>query len=175
MRGWWLGILVACGSTEPLDNFDPDAGVRVTEDAGARTVEVGTGRDFFQSLDEAGQVDIILGPQGGGRVEGYHIWGGARFVGFASQGALVRMRYYLDSDGALLADQERRQNLQPSQGTFVTYGFAPRLSDCCLAEGQMVRMRVDITDMNGNTGSDERAVMTRGVCEDGPGGPSLCP
>ncbi|MBI4820666.1 MAG: hypothetical protein HY791_30660 [Deltaproteobacteria bacterium] len=138
------------------------------------TLEIGTGTERFEEIMEGQTLPIILGPQGGGRAGGYHIWHALRSRGFDPISVEATFRTVLPS-GEELAKETRRYDLAPgtTSGTYVAYGSAPRLRDCCLAEETDVVMSVDLTDAHGVTGHAEQRVHTT-YCADHDGS-HICP
>lgn len=185
---WGLLALAACGAdvSTPADAGDQTDSGAVPGDAGAldlgfvdgavpNPVEVGTGADGFMPLATGDTVRFEQGPQGGGRLMGFHIWGAVRAKGFAPQGALVRMRYLSLPNREVIGLQERMVTLQPDGDAFVAYGFATRMVDCCAILSQRIIMRAEIQDRNGQTGADEREVMTEAACIDNTTQTNVCP
>src|SRR5688500_10565276 len=87
-------LLFACNSNTDDDDDvgdvgSPDALVITdsgTPDSGFDQVEIGTGVEMFETLTMNEVVNIILGPQGGGRMGGYHLWHAVRVRGFNPEG-----------------------------------------------------------------------------------------
>ena len=158
---------IACGS-DPQSMMDGGT----EPDAGTMEVEIGTGVDNFIPLTEGQAVDIILGPQGGGRNGGFHIWHSVRTRNIHPENVLLKFETRVASTGQLIATQERRANLRPSGDDYVAHGIAPWLMDCCLAEDNDVRMAVEVIDDTGSMGSDARVVHASFCVE---GGFSVCP
>lgn len=181
-RGGWLilGLVLGCGGTDGGDPGGGDAGLGVGVDAGpggpsGPTVEIGTGSTGFVPIVEGETLPLEVGPQGGGRFDGYHIFAAMRVVGFAPNRILGTFQI-LDADGNVQAEQARRfPRLQPDGDGFVAFAVAPRLMDCCLVEDQPVTLRVEVVDENGLTGRDERRIQAGAMCEnpDSPGN-SVC-
>lgn len=182
-------LLLGCGSGEG-DPTPADSGLG-SEDGGSgdagpidlgfvdgsvpNPVEVGTGVDGFVPLRDGQLIEVSQGPQGGGRLMGFHIWGAVRVRGFAAQGALVRFRYLALPSRAAIGIQERMVTLQPEGDTLVAYGFATRLNDCCAILDQRIVMRVEVQDRNGLMGADEREVTTPSACVDNTTQQDVCP
>lgn len=170
--------LGACGSSDPI-GATPDVGFMVGPDGGtvpARTVEIGTGLDRFEALSEDQLLPLQVGPQGGGRFDGYHIYASVRVRGYASDDLLATFRI-LSADRQVQAEQARRfPRLQPEGEAFVAYAVAPRLMDCCEVENKTVYLSVEVQDTNGETGMAEQRVVAGPICEDPENrGQSLCP
>ncbi|MBI2375479.1 MAG: hypothetical protein HYV07_15900 [Deltaproteobacteria bacterium] len=173
---------VECGA----DCFDLDAAV--SADAEMRSldaatiegdaalgpsVEVGTGFEAFEPLPEV--IPLSLGPQGGGRIEGYHIWGAVRTKGVEPNGLRVLFMILDAETRSAHARTERLVDLQPvGDGRFVAYGFAPRLHDCCLVRGTSILIHAQVIDSKGGTAWDEKEALAEPVCADSTGA-DICP
>ncbi len=184
----WLLLTLACGSegtpsdagttsadtgSPALDGgLDQDQGVSV--DASGPRCEVGTGVDLFEEVAEDQVVALSLGPQGGGRYSGYHIWSSVRVNGVSPQRALVRFKLLLADTGTEIGRQERQFNLEPNGNNFVAYGVAPWIDDCCPVRNQAVLMQVELQDQNGLSCTDQRRVRAADRCPD-PNGVDICP
>lgn len=190
LLGVWVAVwLVGCGSSDggpppsdvgqgavdagPGDSGPIDLGF--VDGAVPNPVEVGTGVDGFVPLADGQLIELSQGPQGGGRLMGFHIWGAVRVRGFAAQGTLVRFRYLSLPDRAAIGIQERMVTLQPEGDALIAYGFATRLNDCCAILDQRIVMRVEVEDRNGLAGADEREVTTPGACIDNTTQQDVCP
>lgn len=164
-----LCVLAAACSNEP--DTHPDAAVRT-----GPSVEVGTGSSGFQELIEGQTIPFIQGPQGGGRYEGYHFWGAIRTVDYDPDEASIRLIYLRADDREEFARQERILPLQPAgDGSFVAWGFAPRIRDCCEVRNIEVIMRAEIEDNGGKSGFDEIRVRSQDSCLDILTDVSVCP
>jgi len=174
--GAWA--LVGCGSSDPGSSSGQDAGTLPGTDGGevSASVEIGTGIDRFEPITEDQVLPLDVGPQGGGRFEGYHIYSAVKVRGYAHQNLLATFRI-LDDARDVQAEQSRNfRILQPDGDAYVAYAVAPRLMDCCVVEDQPIYLSVEVTDSNGLTGSDERRVRAGPLCEDPENpGTSLCP
>ncbi len=185
---WATLLMLSCGSegtpspsdagqsaedVGPSDTGPVDLGF--VDGAVPNPVEVGTGVDGFVPLADGELIELSQGPQGGGRLMGFHIWGAVRVRGFAAQGTLVRFRYLSLPDRAAIGIQERMVTLQPDGDALVAYGFATRLNDCCAILEQRIVMRVEVEDRNGVTGADEREVTTPAACIDNTTQQDVCP
>lgn len=145
-------------------------------DASAPSIEVGTGSSGFEALREDQRVPFIQGPQGGGRYEGYHLWGALRAVGYDPEDATIRLIYLRADDREEFARQERILPLQPAgDGSFVAWGFAPRIRDCCEVLNIEVIMRAELEDRSGKSGFDEIRVRSEDRCVDILTQDSVCP
>ncbi len=176
------GLGLACGAdgvSDAPDAATADGGAQVGSDGGTAsgpTVQIGTGLDRFEALTEDQVLPLQVGPQGGGRIEGYHIYSAVRVKGYASDNLLATFQI-LDANRQIQAEQARQfPRLQPDGDAFVAYAVAPRVMDCCVVENQPVYLRVEVEDTNGLTGSDEMRVVAGPICEDPENrGQSLCP
>lgn len=175
-----LLLLTACGEQAPTADggfpADAESGLdaSVLEDAGGPSLEIGTGVDRFEELVEGQEIEIILGPQGGGRWGGFHVWHGVKTQGFDPEGIMLSFRTYLADTREEIASQERRANLIPLDGTsYVAYGIAPPFLDCCKAEDQDIILAVEIRDATGRTGTSEKQAHAT-YCLDASGA-SVCP
>ena len=158
--------LAACGTSGPGSTDDPDSGVAAGQDAATPTVEIGTGVDAFESIVEDQVLELRVGPQGGGRFEGYHIFSAVKVDGYDPVNLLATFQI-LSEDRQVQAEQARQfPRLQPDGEAYVAFAVAPRLMDCCVVEDATIYLRVEVRDQNGLTGSDERRVHTSALCED---------
>jgi hypothetical protein len=141
-----------------------------------RVVEVGTGMDTFLPLMTDQMVNFVIGPQGGGRYMGYHIWSAVRTHGYNPNGATVRITVLSATTGVVHASQTRIVQLEPHGADDIAYGIAARLDDCCAVAGRPILMHADVTDQDGNHGVDERRLLPEAVCPS-PADPmvSICP
>ncbi|MBI4816542.1 MAG: hypothetical protein HY791_09790 [Deltaproteobacteria bacterium] len=141
-------------------------------DAGeAKVVEVGTGYERFEELTEDQEIRLTLGPQGGGPIEGYHIWSAVRTSGLEPGGLRVLFTILDAETRSVHARTERLVDLQPTaDGRFVAYGFAPRLHDCCVVRGTSILMHAEVIDSGGMAAWDEKRVRAAAMCSDGQGG-----
>ena len=183
MRRWTCMLALAATAAACSGGPGSDAGAPPStsldaggaEDAGPAdmVVEIGTGVDDFIPLEVGQAVEITLGPQGGGRSGGFHIWHAVRVWNAEPRDVLLSFETLSADSGALLGAQARRVNLRPSGEAFVAYGIAPWLTDCCLAQDQDVIMSVEVRDAEGRVGVDQRRVRA-GQCLDHEGA-SVCP
>jgi hypothetical protein len=169
----------ACGSSSGRTSPDASLGqdAQPIVDAAVKTstsVSVGTGKDAYQALNEGQMVSLTEGPQGGGRYMGYHIWSGVSTKGFDPSAVTVDVAILDAMNSAVLAHEARLIPLERNGDTFVAYGIAPRISDCCLAESKPVTLRAHVTDRNGLMGSDQKTVIA-GPCLNMATGARVCP
>ena len=172
---WVLCTSLACSGPHNGDSGDSGVGRDTGGSVDERTLRVGTGFDAYEPLTEGELVELVVGPQGGGRFSGFHIWSGFRVENYNPTDVRATYRIMtLEND--VLALQERvYAGLEPNGDGFVSYGAAPRLDDCCLAETSTIVLRVDIVDGDGMNASASVEVRT-GICEDSERpGFSLCP
>jgi hypothetical protein len=168
--------LGGCGS-EPLDSA-ADAGRAADAGAGASDastgvqVEIGVGEDGFMPVVEDQRVELVLGPQGGGRFEGHHVSVAVRTRGLSPLGVKLTFRL-LAEDRTEVAVQPRVFDLARRGDDLVAYGVRPRVSDCCLVAERALYLAVEAEDAEGKKGSDERRVRA-GPCLD-ERGVSRCP
>jgi hypothetical protein len=162
------------GLSEDAAAIPPDAGTAL--DAGGPVIEVGTGMDTFMPLMTDQMVNFVIGPQGGGRFMGYHIWTAIRTQGFNPNGAMVVATIRTASTGVVHAMVSRIIQLEQHGPDYIAYGIAPRFDDCCLVAGKPLVMRAEITDQDGKHGADERRVLPEAICPS-PANPSvsICP
>jgi hypothetical protein len=160
--------LCSCSGGGPrdggLDARPQDDGTDLTL-AGV-TVELGTGQTDWEDLPATNARDeLIYGAQGG-----YHVWGRARFHGFAPDVDVFFQAVRL-SDGATLhmpqparrwiADGVRRGLEDEGGGTFSTDAELVILSIACAREvvGQQLQVRVFVRERaSGRVASDSRVV-----------------
>lgn len=188
MRGSLIALFLLCGCTfgDALPDASlQDAGRRdaadPAEDAGAvdageegPRVEVGTGSLEFEPLVDGQTVDLVSGPQGGGRYDGFHIWFGARTWDLNPEQINVTFQLLAASDRSELASLVWTTNFRAGQfGAREIWGATPTISDCCLAKGQRLLMRVEVQDQEGQTAEAEIEVMGGPVCE--AFGTNVCP
>lgn len=167
-------LLVAhgCGSSESNSPDASDADDD-SDSLGDPTVEIGTGVDGFEALEDGQLVTLTLGPQGGGRWGGYHVWHAVRAHGFNPENVEAKFETHLASTDEEIARQTRRYDLVEISGGAVAFGAAPWIDDCCVAEETDLVMSVELTDADGHTAHDERTVHT-GRCLDADDAP-ICP
>lgn len=146
-----------------------DAGARDAleplDATGSLSIVAGTGRDRFEPLADGGKIELTVGPQGGGRMYGYHIWTGARMEGGSPAGVMIEVSILEGATRAMQSRERRLATLMPDGTGFVVYGMAPRLEDCCAIAEKAVIIRVAIQDREGRSGEDERSGMA-GRCLD---------
>jgi hypothetical protein len=152
-----------------------DAEAPIVDAAITGSVEIGTGADRFIPVMAGEVVEIILGPQGGGRNGGYHLWHSLRARDVDPIAVSATFRTFLAAGREEIAVQTRTFDLQPGGGgSYVAFGIAPQLQDCCRVERADVIMRIELTT-SGGVITDERQVRASDRCVDGMSGASICP
>ena len=151
VRGLFLSAVVECDEGGPTPKT---------------ALELGTGTDFFEPLDEGDRVWVVFGPQGG-----YHLDGSLRALGIEAgdperpdqtDNPLVWFRVF---DGGLqLANQSLRMGLFPVAGADGVYEWVGEQVILSIASDQEVAGRellfeVELQDAAGNVLVDRRAVM----------------
>ncbi|MFO0724377.1 MAG: hypothetical protein U1E65_11375 [Myxococcota bacterium] len=122
-------------------------------------VELGTGRSMFMPLMTGDTVVPAEGPQGGGSAFGYNLPYGVKTRGMNPSQATLTFITFLASDHSEQARITLTFDLMPDgSGAYVFFGGAPPLMQCCDVANRDVVMRVEVTDMDGLTGADERQV-----------------
>lgn len=154
--------LSACGSDGA---GGPDAG---PVDAGevSATLEVGTGILGFEEIGSE-PLQIVQGPQGGGRFDGHHIWLALR-LGKATPDQLETYGLTLfDAEGNVASEQTldaARAPFEPDQeGRHVLSGLAPRLMDCCAIQGRAFMIEGRVTFLTGQV-LTAQATGLAGMC-----------
>lgn len=161
----------ACGAGEDAGPADAGSGAIDAEASdGARIigeVELGTGATKFEPVLEGQSLDITRGPQGGGALGGYHLFGGARVRGFRPNSLAVEFTMTDPETEEVLGKRSAVITFADRDGEITTSGVAVIFFDCCRAEGEkLVKLRVTVDEAPGAFGSDERIVRTRGICYD---------
>lgn len=173
-------LLVACTDDPAVAT---DAGAVATDaaaghaDAGTPPpppVVVGNGVTGFAALAPGDTVELILGPQGGGRMGGYHVWTGVQVRGFDPVGLEITMTILDAQTHAEHARLVRRLRLQPAGDTHVAYGLNAVLTDCCAASGERLIIRAAVLDSTGKAGNAEVEVLGADSCPDA-NGVDVCP
>ncbi len=178
-------VVAACGTSgdDTGDDVirDRDAGPVSTRDAGPVTpaVEVGTGQDFFVPLEDGDSVELIAGPQGGGRNGGHHIWSAMRIYGIAKADIMLLTFEIADIDGDVRA-MVSRTGAAPIQtdaatGALQLIAVPPIIDDCCLLANQQAILRAILTTNGGTTYTDAVTVSVSACPGPSEPGPNLCP
>ena len=156
------------------DSPDAESNDAEVEDAGSPDVppsgprlEVGTGSFEFEPLTAGQIVELISGPQGGGRFEGFHIWFGARTWELNPTAISVTFIVMLASDRTELARLNWVTNFRATAtDAYEIWGGNPRLMDCCAAVDQPLIMRVEVLDADGLSAAGETEVVGESECAD---------
>jgi hypothetical protein len=164
-------VVLSCGNNSPPDLSANDAGANAKPviDAGIAPVdiELGTGQYGFTEVTDDVELPLVLGPQGTGRLNGYHVWGAVRTSQLdASERVNLKFSITRKSDGALMAMSEWAKKLQPSAKGDEFYALTIILSDCCEARGEAHRLWVIAEDVHGKTVSTSVDFRAGGKCGD---------
>ena len=136
-------------------------------------VEVGIGQDSFVPVVRSQVVEMVSGPQGGGRFSGHHVLMAVRTEGFDVSEPVTTTVRILDSNQSEVARLIRLFPLVPDgAGGHVLFSLAPRISDCCAIESAAVFLQALVEDSQGAKGCAQ-IETTASICP--AGGPSLCP
>ena len=121
---------------------------------GEGTVELGTGEWEFVPLVDEQPVELIFGVQGG-----YHVWTSFRAEGLDPEDVMLEVE-------TQRADESRPPELsrvpvdfEMVDGTAELLGWPAILGDPGCALGDMLRIRVTLTDAHGVAATDERYVL----------------
>src|SRR5262245_6033577 len=164
----------ACAANEEPAAIDasiavPDAAMMIGE------VEIGTGATKFEPLTEGATVTITRGPQGGGALGGYHVFGAARVRGFRPNSLKVDFTT-TSTSGELLGERHSLITFAETADGIATWGVSVIFHDCCRAEGDTpIIMHVEVDEDPGVHGSAELAVRAMGTCYDPFTFESICP
>jgi len=153
-------LLLGCGGAEPEDASIPPV------DAGPPAVELGTGHPDFEPIEDGGELEFILGPQGG-----FHFLASARASGvvpgnpddrFDASNPTTTFRAFVGDRRVDLMASSYTQGLDPSLEPGV-YEMVGRLllldiERCSDLTGMTVRVEVEIEDAAGARVRDERTV-----------------
>ena len=171
-------FLVACGGVESSDNEAPDSGVMATMDgavASGPVLLLGTGETAFEPLIEGQILPLILGPQGTGRLGGYHIWGGVEARGLDVSARInLKFNFVKQRDGQLMANSEWNKMLQPAATGAQFYALPIIVRDCCSARNELILMSATATDQNGLAVTSSVAFTAGPKCSDAEGN-EICP
>lgn len=180
-----LLLVAGCGTnTDDGDDDvtrDRDAGPDITRDAGmvAPSVEIGTGQDRFEPLDDGDSVELIAGPQGGGRDGGHHIWSAMRIYGIAKADIMLLTFEIADAAGEVRAMVSRTGaapiQTDPATGALQLIAVPPIIDDCCRIAEQQATLRAIVTTMGGTTYTDAVTVSVSTCPGPSEPGPNLCP
>ena len=130
-------------------------------DAGlpAAWVEIGTGEDAFEAIAPEGDLVFHAGPQGG-----HHLFLHARMLGLSPDAPSTSFTVW--TEGGDRVDFPPAYTLsyeEQGEGVFaLPYGLAEQVNDAVVAEGDRVRVAVELTDGDGIQVTDERWVQLVG-------------
>jgi hypothetical protein len=168
---------ISADSAPPADAGVTDASstdIGMGGDAAGPWAEIGQGNTQFVPIAEGDKLVFNLGPQGGGRYNGYNVWGSLRANGVMPQG--IGLSYSLTStSGEVLASTNLNTNLMPDGSNLGIYGLVVIIGDCCKAFGRDLTYRVDVMDMSGVMRTDVRHVRGADQCPRDPRNPSVDP
>ncbi len=169
-----LVVLAACssgsdGTDDAVDARVPDASTR---DGGALEgdfeVEVGTGLLEFEAITPGEELALVQGPQGAGRMGGYHIWMSVRIAGIDLidvDSIALTITSSGGVDEAMVSHRPGPLPFEPCGDGQCAAGFAPRLADCCRVAGQAVTLSALVTAKNRRMVSSSVSVVA-GACLD---------
>lgn len=120
------------------------------ESAGEGTVELGTGEWEFVPLADEDTVPLVFGVQGG-----YHVWTSFRAEGLDPEGVMLEIETQPGDESKPPELSRVPVDMQPN-GELV--GWPAILSQPSCSLGQMLRIRVTLTDPRGVRATDERYV-----------------
>jgi hypothetical protein len=153
-----LVVGVACGPVElggPVDDF-ATAG---SENTQALDIELGSGVEEFESVDDGQSLPIVGGLQGG-----THVWGAVRVAGVSDD--RVRLVFGLtrvDSDelDGELGPLRVKLARSDEDGWWEVSGLTVSLDDPNLVDDTDCELTVTATDADGRQASDSRRVTPR--------------
>jgi len=173
-----LSFLVSCGGVEPRDAEFSDGGTDPTmggKGNSSASLLLGTGETGFMPVTEGQVLALILGPQGTGRLGGYHIWGGLETRGLdASNRVNLKFTLVKQLDGQLVTNSEWNKMLQPAQTGAQFYALPLIVRDCCSARGELLEMSATATDQNGISVTSSTTIQAGSRCSDAEGN-DICP
>jgi hypothetical protein len=112
-------------------------------------LEIGTGVDRFGPLANDAAIDLIAGPQGGGRYFGYHVWLALYARALDPNEMSVEWAVRAEGVEAPLATAAYRVDLEPVGDDLGAWGMRGILSDCCAAEMQRLELLLSVRDARG--------------------------
>ena len=138
-------------------------------------IVIGTGEIGFEPITENQTLPLILGPQGTGRIEGYHLWGAVRTRGLDNS-ERITLNFDLTrvSDELVVAQSQWEKKLQPTVDGDEFYALPVIVSDCCDVRGQMLQLSVTATDKKAQTVTDTIQIRAGDRCGD-VDGREICP
>lgn len=152
-----LLVIAACGTAEDgnvIDDFAPTEG-----DAAPLEVELGSGVESFQRVDDGEPLAIVGGPQGG-----THVWGAVRVNGVSDERVRIAFELRMTDMGELDGELgPLRVLLEPSdvEGFWEASGMTVFLDDPNDVNGTECDLTVIVTDADGRQATDVRRVMPR--------------
>jgi len=172
---WLFSIMTACSGVDEPDTQVMDASVRIDAGDMQPYMLIGTGEIGFEPLSENQTLPLVLGPQGTGRLRGYHMWGAIRTRGLnASERISLNFGLTRVSDDRVIASSQWDKKLQPSVDGDEFYALTVIVSDCCEARGQMLNLNVTATDKDSRTVTDTIQILAGESCADVEGR-EICP
>lgn len=147
-RPWWLcavGVLAACSASAEPDAPESDA-----------RVVLGTGEVEFEAIDGEPPLPLVAGVQGG-----FHVWASFLAYGFESKAlSLVVTTTWADVPGTELVMRAKptAREVLDDTGTpaFSFAGFPAQIADARCADGQRIRVQIDVSTLDGLSASDTR-------------------
>lgn len=130
------------------------AGGATSPDAAMGWIELGTGFDAFEPLEDGQEVPIIAGIQGG-----FHIWGAIK--GGDLDGSQVTMVFELEQGGEVVGGANYVDALTTNDAGEFEYPAVAVVFDETnpkLYDGKPTIMRIRLTDAQGQVLTDERAL-----------------
>lgn len=154
----------ACGDAGPSSNQQPPADAGTNDSA--LVVEVGTGASGFEPMEDGDRLELVMAPQtGGGLGIGFHFNVSVRTKGLDPSGATVHLTVTRTRDGETLSDVTQQVNLVSVGDAHVGAGFRAVIPACYEVADETLQLGAEVTDANGESGSDERSFV----------GPMFCP
>ena len=146
--------MLACGAPRPGPGPTVDAG-QLADGGAVPLLEVGTGPSSFAALTDGQDLDIIAGPQGG-----FHLWTALR-ASKALSPDRFEVKLAVRQGATELSQNGYRLTLVDNGERYEWYGMQALVPDPAAVDGQSVTLRIDATDSNGVTATDERRVIAR--------------
>ncbi|MEQ9503628.1 MAG: hypothetical protein RIT81_42630 [Deltaproteobacteria bacterium] len=181
-----LLLVAACGTSGDDDGNDDDVANRdggpvSTRDAGPvmPSVQIGTGEDRFEVLMDGDDIELIAGPQGGGRDGGLHLWSGARMMGIAKADIQLLTFTVTSTDGGVRSTVQRTGaapiQMDTETGALQLIAIPNIIDDCCLVAEQQATMRV-VVEMKSGLTYEDAVTVDVSVCPgpSEPGNDNFC-
>lgn len=159
-------VTIGCSSDSGPNSGDSGAADSGASEAacssGEAAVDLGTGDDSFEPLEDGDPVNVINGPQGG-----QHVVGSVHTFNMTSV-ATVQLTIQRAEDDSYVSDQTYRlQFLEEDAeqcewtylGLFAYLGFVSLAEDDADFLWKDAIMRIEVTDDNGRTATDEIVVV----------------